>query len=99
MPDTGAVPFAFVPSGKANYRKALLVSSLQDLRATLDQYGVQRNNVDFPAPERRRPEHMAAGNLKSETEPNLRIRTHHQIRNDQLTNDGNGGREQLAPAL
>ena len=47
MPDTGAVPFAFVPSGTVHYRKALLVSSLQELRATLDQYGVERNNVDL----------------------------------------------------
>ncbi len=98
MPDTGAVSFAFVPSGKVHYRKALLVSSLQERRATLDQYGVERNNIRSPAPERR-PEQMTAGNLKSETEPNLRIRTLHQIRNDQLTNDGNGGRKELAPAL
>ena len=39
---------------------------------------------------------MTAGNLKSEAEPSSRIRTRHQIRNDQLTNDGNDARKRLA---
>ena len=60
MPDTGAVPFAFVPSGTVHFRKALLVSSLKELHATLDQYGVERNQRRSPAPERR-PEQMTAG--------------------------------------
>ena len=47
MPDTGAVLFAFMPSGKVHYRKALLVNSLQEFRATLDQHGAERNNVDL----------------------------------------------------
>ena len=42
--------------------------------------------------------HDQRGNLKSETEPNLRIRTRHQIRMTQLTNDGNGRTGKLDPA-
>ena len=98
MPDTGAVSFAFVPSGKVHCRKALLVSSLQERRATLDQYGVERNAIRSPAPETTTGA-QDSGNLKSETEPNLRLRTRHRSENDQLTNDGNGGRKELAPAL
>ena len=33
----------------------------------------------------------------TEPDPHLGIWTAHQVRNDQLTSDGNGAREKLAP--
>ena len=36
-----------VRSGEVYYRKALPVSSLHEPRATLDQYGAERDNVDL----------------------------------------------------
>ena len=51
-------------------------------------------------PIRAKPEQMTTGILKSETAAELENPgPAHQIRNDQLTNDGNGAREQLAPVI
>ena len=51
VPDACAVRFALVQSGEFYYRKALLVRSLHELRATLDQYRTQRNPRRQPARE------------------------------------------------
>ena len=45
--DACAVPFALVRSGKVHDCNTLLVSSLRELRATLDEHRTQRNRVDI----------------------------------------------------
>ena len=44
---TCAVSFALVQSGGVHYRKVLLISSLHELRATVDQHGTRRHGVDL----------------------------------------------------
>ena len=53
-----AVLVALVRSGGGNLRKALLVSSLHECRATLDPHRTQWNNVDLQHQDRDGPRNL-----------------------------------------
>ena len=55
VPDAGVVLSVLIRPGKAHCRKALLVNRLRELRATLDQDGAERNNVNSRAQDRLGP--------------------------------------------
>ena len=93
MPDACAVRFAPVPSGAAYFRKALHINSLHGLRASLDQYGAERNNVDLhhednvdPADENdgRGNENEVTGHMRAE-------QSHRPIRSQQPNPDQSNG--------
>ena len=50
-----AVRFALVSSRRVRFIKVFIINSLHGLRATLDQRGAERRNVDPLAPEPRDP--------------------------------------------
>ena len=75
MPDTGAVLFAFAPSGTVHFRKALLVSSLKGIRATLDQHGTEPNHVDLQRQDDGDRGAWQPGESSRKTDPHLRIQT------------------------
>ena len=98
-----------VRSGAVHYHKALLVSSLHGLRATLDPDGAERETSISSTQDRggprnqdhvEQPGQMTAGEAQvgngAELENPVPLS---RSENDQLTNDGNGGRKKLAPVM